>query len=191
MSTLLTFTLKAVSDLAFLPALRIMISHKRHFEFYVGFMQVFSAFMYNSVDVLGLDLYLEKAQWHFMSDVFSITYICVLSLHYMQLRQPDQATALRYVAFTLAWISKAKDGFYRALARHHADFGELRALHRERSLNRRKAGVLYRHVALQVHPDKLPKRCDGSGESPGAKQLLAMMRDILAEADRLKNELLA
>ena len=51
-----------------------------------------------------------------------------------------------------------------------------RALHRERSLDRRKAGVLYRHVALQVHPDKLPKRCDGSNSKP----LLAMMRDILA-----------
>ena len=111
MSALVKFVLKAASDLAFVPALKVMHTHRRHFELYIGFMQIFSAFMYNAVDSLGFDFYLRKNEWHFMSDVFSITYVCVLSLHYCQLRNPDHATALRYLAFTLAWVSKSKDGF--------------------------------------------------------------------------------
>ena len=82
MSALVKFVLKAASDLAFVPALKVMHTHRRHFELYIGFMQIFSAFMYNAVDSLGFDFYLRKNEWHFMSDVFSITYVCVLSLHY-------------------------------------------------------------------------------------------------------------
>ena len=100
----------------------------------------------------------------------------------------DRGRCRLYTAWLRHWLrddAKTKPRFFRALAKHYADFGELHELHRERSLNRRKAGALYRHVALQVHPDKLPKRCGHS------QHMLAMMRDILAEADRLKKELLA
>ena len=100
----------------------------------------------------------------------------------------DRGRCRLYSAWLRHWLrdgTKTKQQFFRALAKHYADFGELHELHRERSLNRRKASALYRHVALQVHPDKLPKRCGHS------QHMLAMMRDILAEADRLKKELLA
>ena len=40
-------------------------------------------------------------------------------------------------------------------------------------------------VALQVHPDKLPKKCSAE------VGLLDMMRAILNEADRMKNELMS
>eukprot|EP00937_MAST-01D_sp_MAST-1D-sp2_P001685 g1685.t1 len=109
--SLFDFFLKAVTDLAFAPALVIVKNHKRHFELWVGVMQLVAAFLYNASDAFRTDLYLERSQWHFISDVMSITYVCMLAIHYMQLRNPDVSTALRYLAFTLAWVSKMKDGF--------------------------------------------------------------------------------
>eukprot|EP00937_MAST-01D_sp_MAST-1D-sp2_P006382 g6382.t1 len=100
----------------------------------------------------------------------------------------DRGRCRLYGEWLRVWLrddSKTKAAFFQKLGKHHADFGELRGLHRERSLNRRKATALYRHIALQVHPDKLPKRCDHS------KRMQEMMRDILSEAERMKNELLA
>jgi hypothetical protein len=64
------------------------------------------------------------------------------------------------------------------------DFGKLRLMwKRGRSqANARKVKKQYRHIALTVHPDKLMKPCQ-------KKKVTDMMRDILNEADRMKDEL--
>ena len=106
----------------------------------------------------------------------------------MRQAKEDRARCSLYKEWLRSWhkdASKTKDKFFKKMGKEHADFGALRALHIERSLNRRKAGALYRHVALQVHPDKLPKKCSAE------KGLLDMMRGILGEADRMKAELMS
>jgi hypothetical protein len=109
--TIFEFALKAATDLSFVPALLVIASHRRHFELWVGVLQLGSSFLYNSADAFDTDLFLARGQWHFLSDVMSITYVCVLALHYMQLRDGDANAALRYLAFTAAWVAKLKDGF--------------------------------------------------------------------------------
>lgn len=109
-------------------------------------------------------------------------------LRKMRQAKEDRGRCALYREWLRSWAkdeSKTKEPFFRKLGVNHEDFGALRALHKERSLNRRKAGALYRHVALQVHPDKLPKKCSAEAG------LLDMMRAILNEADHMKNELMS
>eukprot|EP00937_MAST-01D_sp_MAST-1D-sp2_P006246 g6246.t1 len=107
---ILHFLLRAVTAVAFIPALKHVLKHKNHFSLYIGVMQVSTALCYNTADALGTDVWLSSDEWSMITDVCSITYVCVLAIHYMQLTDPDLTTALRYVAFTLAWLTKEKDG---------------------------------------------------------------------------------
>ena len=108
---LFRFLISAGTDLAFIPALGIVHGNKRHFELFVGVLQLVASFFYNATDALGISLFLKDYQWHFISDVMSITYVCLVCIQYMQLPSADLNTLLRYVAFTGAWISKFKDGW--------------------------------------------------------------------------------
>ena len=110
MASPLHFLLKACTAVAFVPALQIVLKHKHHFSLYIGIMQIFTSLAYNTADAIGIDVYLTKDEWGFMTDVCSITYVCVIAIHYMQFTNPDMTTGLRYLAFTLAWINKEKDG---------------------------------------------------------------------------------
>jgi len=80
-----------------------------------------------------------------------------------------------------------KTTFFTWLEANWEDFQKLRKMHTQRGRgtvpNKRKVKRAYRHIALSVHPDKLPKQCQD-------KDTTDMMRDILTEADRLQNGML-
>jgi hypothetical protein len=80
--------------------------------------------------------------------------------------------------------SKGKVNFFTWLEGHWEDFQKLRLMQRQGNSNKRKVKSAYRHIALSVHPDKLPKQCQ-------EKPTTDMMRDILTEADRLQEAMLS
>ena len=77
--------------------------------------------------------------------------------------------------------AEAKDAFWEYLSTAYEDFAQLRTTARSPASSRKKRALtkLYRHIALQVHPDKLPHACNGKAHE-------GMMKVILNEATRLK-----
>jgi hypothetical protein len=69
--------------------------------------------------ILGYRIYIHNlfnflilpfvGDWHFISDVLSLTYTCLLLIHLSQIENETQNIILRYVAFSLNWIAKARD----------------------------------------------------------------------------------
>lgn len=103
------FVLAALTDLCFLPALVQVARRRRHFELFVGGLQLVSAFMFNSSHALGTGIFIKTLHWHFMSDVLTLTYVCCLLVHCMGNSREDVNIGLRYTAFGCAWIFKFRD----------------------------------------------------------------------------------
>ena len=80
---------------SFLPGLRLILERKRHFELFVGCFQIVSAVMYSAADALGFRLLLSSNDWHQISDVLTETYVCLLGIHLMGLRNEDTMHILR------------------------------------------------------------------------------------------------
>lgn len=105
------FCFLALTDAAMVPALGVMKRNHRHFELFVGVFQLCIAFCFNAAEAFHAQLFLRELQWHFISDVLSITYFLLLCVHLMGFRDEDRNIVLRYVAFALSWLMKAKDGW--------------------------------------------------------------------------------
>lgn len=108
---LVRFVFLALTDAAMVPALGVMKRNHRHFELFIGIFHLCIAFCFNAAEALQVDLFLRELQWHFISDVLSITYFLLLCVHLMGFKDEDRNIILRYVAFALAWLMKAKDGW--------------------------------------------------------------------------------
>lgn len=111
MATLLRFCLVALTDASMLPALSVMKRNHRHFELFIGVFQLVISFCFNAAEAVHTTLFLKELQWHFISDVLSITYFLLLCVHLMGFKNEDHNILLRYVAFALSWLMKAKDGW--------------------------------------------------------------------------------
>lgn len=86
-----------------------------------------------------------------------------------------------YREWVKQFASSGEEGqrsFFKWLEREYADFGTLRRLP-IRSPSQRKANKLYRHIALQIHPDKLPPKCRDDA-------MKEMMVAIMSNAEKVK-----
>lgn len=108
---LFRFCLLALTDAAMVPALGVMKRNHRHFELFVGVFHLCISFCFNAAEAFQAQLFLRELQWHFISDVLSITYFLLLCVHLMGFKDEDRNIVLRYVAFAFAWLMKAKDGW--------------------------------------------------------------------------------
>jgi hypothetical protein len=108
--TFVKFFTEVVTDFMFLPALVPLAKQKRHFPMAVALAQLLATLMYNLSDALASKLFIERIQWHFMSDVLTLTYFLHVLVH---LEQADEETSaiLRYLGFFLAWIFKMRDAW--------------------------------------------------------------------------------
>lgn len=97
--------------LAMLPALHVMHRNHRHFEVFIGVFHFAISFMYSVAESLGVDFFLEELQWHFISDVLSLTYVLLVCVHLMGFQREDVNIVLRYLAFAFTWLAKDKDGW--------------------------------------------------------------------------------
>jgi len=110
---LLKFVLAVLSSLAALPALRLVLSRRRHFELFVGAAQLLASTLSTAADALGAErlLLLRGSDWHFCADVLTETYVCLLGVHLCGLRSEDASALLRYCALAAVWWAKAADGW--------------------------------------------------------------------------------
>eukprot|EP00928_Gymnodinium_smaydae_P064925 TRINITY_DN48159_c0_g1_i1.p1 TRINITY_DN48159_c0_g1~~TRINITY_DN48159_c0_g1_i1.p1 ORF type:complete len:253 (-),score=28.57 TRINITY_DN48159_c0_g1_i1:78-836(-) len=117
---ILTFLFTCVTDLALIPPLIVMRRFRRHFEMYIGFLMLVSAFCYNFLDAMNRgdaaskswDLLIAEEDWHRISNVTSTTYICLLFIHLMNNEDESANIVLRYVAATFVLLAQVKDGFW-------------------------------------------------------------------------------
>ncbi|CAH0473931.1 unnamed protein product [Peronospora belbahrii] len=105
------FVLLALTDAAMLPALNVMKRNRRHFELFVGILQLVTSFFFNAAEAFNTQLFLTEIKWHFISDVVSLAYFLLLCVHLMGYKDENHNIILRYVAFSCAWIFKTKDGW--------------------------------------------------------------------------------
>ena len=106
------------SCLASLPALSLVFLRRRHFELFVAVCQLLGALLYSVSDALSTDrlLFVRTMDWHFISDVLTECYVCLLALHLFPLRSEGATIVLRYAALALAVWAKMADGWEGVLA---------------------------------------------------------------------------
>jgi hypothetical protein len=109
------FVFLARTDAAMLPALAVMQRNRRHFELFVGLFQLLVSFSFNAAEAFDTQLFLTENDWHFISDVLSVSYFLLLCVHLMGYKDENHNIVLRYAAFASAWLFKAKDGWDSAL----------------------------------------------------------------------------
>ncbi|CEG43133.1 Protein of unknown function DUF3522 [Plasmopara halstedii] len=105
------FVFLALTDLAMLPALNVMKKNRRHFELFVGILHLIVAFTFNAAEAFDTELFLKEDDWHFISDVLTVSYFLLLCVHLMGYKDENHNIVLRYVAFACAWIFKTKDSW--------------------------------------------------------------------------------
>uniref|UniRef100_M4BAN6 Uncharacterized protein n=1 Tax=Hyaloperonospora arabidopsidis (strain Emoy2) TaxID=559515 RepID=M4BAN6_HYAAE len=103
------FVFLALTDVAMLPALVVMKRNRRHFELFVGVSQLLISFSFNAAEAFDTQLFLREDDWHFLSDVVSITYFLLLCVHLMGYKDENRNIVLRYVAFAGSLLFKTKD----------------------------------------------------------------------------------
>jgi len=103
--------LVTLSDISFVPALQLTARRRRHFEFWVSLLQVVANFAYNASFLLGTSMLVHVDDWHRVADIMNETLIMLIMLHLCGLEDEDRNAALRYTAFTAAWLAKLADGW--------------------------------------------------------------------------------
>ena len=78
---------------------------------FIGISQVVSALMFNTCAAFDIALFIKESEWHFISDVLSLSYVCCLIVHALAIPTEDVNIILRYVAFALAWVFKTRDSW--------------------------------------------------------------------------------
>jgi hypothetical protein len=109
MSLVIRLVFEVLSNVLFIPALYPLAKYRRHFALFVGLTQLLAAFMYCLGDFLDTRIFLEEEDWHFISDVLSLTYACLIIIHLSAFEDEETNMVLRYVAFFCSWIFKYRD----------------------------------------------------------------------------------
>ena len=103
--------LLVTTDFAMLPALQIMAKNRRHFELFIGSLLIASKTMYNLCQALAFDVIIEEIEWHFISDVAALSFFILLLIHISSPKSENHNIAMRYLAFSFAWVAKYRDGW--------------------------------------------------------------------------------
>uniref|UniRef100_A0AAV1UUA7 Uncharacterized protein n=2 Tax=Peronospora matthiolae TaxID=2874970 RepID=A0AAV1UUA7_9STRA len=103
------FVFLSLTDVATLPALVVMKRNRRHFEMFVGVSQLLISFFFNTAEAFDTQLFLGEDDWHFLSDVVSVTYFLLLCVHLMGYKDENRNIVLRYVAFAGSLLFNTKD----------------------------------------------------------------------------------
>ncbi|KAJ3307233.1 hypothetical protein HDV03_001718 [Kappamyces sp. JEL0829] len=96
-----------------------MQRNKRHFELFIGVFQLLSKTLYNLCQALQVGMFLDEGDWHFISDILSLSYLVMLLVHLISMPNENMNHILRYLGFGLSWVAKVKDqwksGFWEAM----------------------------------------------------------------------------
>jgi len=114
-SSIISFILTTTTVGAFLPSLKLIFHRQRHFELFIGALQLFSTLLFDITASLDIRLFgLTANNYHHVSDITTETYVCLLLIHLSGHRNQDFLTVLRYTAFSMCWFAKLGDGWQSA-----------------------------------------------------------------------------
>ena len=109
---LVLLLLQFATDVALAPALVPLAQQRRHFPLFVGTVQLVSLLLYDACLVSGTDrIFIRSVEWHFISDVLSLTYALLVIVHLAAEENEEIAMTLRYLAFFSSWITKYRDAW--------------------------------------------------------------------------------
>jgi hypothetical protein len=109
--------LRLVSDISLFPALIPLYNQKRHFPLFVAIVQLLSLTLFDATLVFSWQyLFIKGIEWHFISDVMSLTYGINVCIHLANFQDEEIGIVLRYLGFFLSWITKYKDNWNSILA---------------------------------------------------------------------------
>ncbi|KAL3896568.1 MAG: hypothetical protein SGCHY_003990 [Lobulomycetales sp.] len=94
-----------------LPALQIVYRNRRHFEMFVGIFHLFTKTCFHVSMALDVEIFLHELDWHFISDVMSVSYGLMMLIHLASWPDENMNILLRYMAFALTLILKYRDGW--------------------------------------------------------------------------------
>lgn len=112
MIDVLRLVLEVLTNLCFVPGLVPLAQHRRHFSLFVGITQTLAALAYCFGDFFQLEsVFIPTQSWHFVSDVLSLTYGCLLIIHLCAFEDEERGMVLRYLAFFASWVFKYRDAW--------------------------------------------------------------------------------
>ena len=96
-TAIVSFVLTTSTTAAFLPSLKLIYNRRRHFECFVGAGQLFSTLMFEASSSTGLRIFgISSDKYHHVSDILTETYVCLLLIHLLGIRDEDKLHLLRY-----------------------------------------------------------------------------------------------
>ena len=111
MPDLLRFLFEVLTNFFFVPAIAPLARHRRHFQVFVGVTQLVASIFYSISDYFNASFFLTPLSWHFISDVLSLTYACLLLIHLAGYDDEETNVILRYTAFFGSWVFKYRDSW--------------------------------------------------------------------------------
>jgi hypothetical protein len=108
----LQFLFETFTDLSVVPSLFLIFQRQKHFEFAMGIFQFVVSLLYNVCDSLDVTLFLDKTEWHQLTNVAGLAYGVNVLVYLMCNTSEAQDHVLRYTAFFSLWIAQLKDRFW-------------------------------------------------------------------------------
>jgi len=107
----LMVAITAVSNLAFTPALILLIRKKYYFPVFLGLFTEFTSFTYHFMESIALRKFLnmDEYQWHRLDNIGSITCFMSLAVFLMDNRNPELDIILNYTALIINLILQESD----------------------------------------------------------------------------------
>ena len=107
-----SFILTTTTTLSFLPSIKLIRGRRRHFELFVAVGQALTTLLFEATSSLNMSFMgVTSNSYHHVSDILTETYVCLLAIHLLGLRDEDVMHVLRYAAFSLCWFAKLGDGW--------------------------------------------------------------------------------
>jgi hypothetical protein len=108
MPDLLRFLFEVITNIFFVPALIPLASHRRHFALFVGLTQFVSSCFYSASDYFNTSIFLAPVNWHFISDVLTLTYGLLVLIHLSAIEEVDLSFFLKTFSDTNLFFLRRK-----------------------------------------------------------------------------------
>ena len=100
-----------ISNLAFIPIVRLMYLKNRHYHFIIGFFTICFTIFYHLCDDLDISLIFNVQRWHKLDNIASITSLSSLIIYLMNIQDNNINLMLNYVSFFIVLIFQIEDPF--------------------------------------------------------------------------------
>ncbi len=88
--------LSFLSNMAFVPIVKIMYIHRRYFHFTIGIYLVICTFFYHLSDDLEISILFNVDKWHRLDQIGSLTSLCLLLIYFMNVKEEKTMMMLQY-----------------------------------------------------------------------------------------------